>query len=413
MGLASGIFKQLAYKAEVTYGLAPGQASGQSLRRVQSTLDLAKDTYQSNEIRPDQQVADFRHGVRRVQGAIQGELSPGTYKDFFGAILKRDFAAVTAITGVSVTIAGAGPTYTVTRSAGDYLAGGLKVGDVVRLTAGTLNALNINKNLLITALTATVMTVVTLNGTAMFAEGPIASTTVTVQGKKTWVPTSGHTDKSFSVEHWFPDVPASELFTGVKMTQVAVDLPPSGMATVNWTAMGQDLADTVAKRVGGVALNAQYFTSPTAASTGASLASVNGIVRLAGGQVVTLTGLSLNVAANFTGDPVVGSNVVPNQFPGRVVITGQATMYFDNTTVRDAFVNETEVDLVAVFTTDNTATADFVSFVLPRVKIGGASKDDGEKGIVQTLPFQALLNVAGGTGLATERTTLSIQDSLA
>ena len=74
MTQATGIFKQVALKREVTYGTIPVAASAQLMRRVQSTIDLSKDVYQSNEIRPDFQVADYRHGVRRVKGALSGEL---------------------------------------------------------------------------------------------------------------------------------------------------------------------------------------------------------------------------------------------------------------------------------------------------------------------------------------------------
>lgn len=414
MPIAAGIFKQLAYKVEATYGAAPGQTGGQSLRRVQSTLDLAKDTYQSNELRTDLQVADFRHGVRKVSGNIQGELSPATYKDFFASMLKRDFAAVAAISGQTVTIgAPASGVYPFTLGGGNLLTGGFKVGMIIRLSVGAFNAANLNKNIMITAIgSATTFSGFSVNGVALAAEGPIATSTVTVVGKSTYVPTSGHTDKSFSVEHWYSDIAQSEVFSGVKFGQCAIDLPPTGLATINWTAMGQDLLDTSAKR-GGVAPTTQYFTTPTSQTTSASLASVNGVVRVGGASVATLTGLSIQMAANFTGEAVVGSNTVPNQFPGRVVVTGQATMYFDVATTRDAFVNETEVDIMCVFTTDNTALADFVSFVIPRVKFGGAGKDDGEKGIVQTLPFQALLNIAGGSGSATEKTTFLMQDSLA
>jgi DtxR family Mn-dependent transcriptional regulator len=38
---------------------------------------------------------------------------------------------------------------------------------------------------------------------------------------------------------------------------------------------------------------------------------------------------------------------------------------------------------------------------------------DGQKGIVQTVPFQILLQGAGGTGTKFDQTTLAIQDSLA
>jgi hypothetical protein len=53
---------------------------------------------------------------------------------------------------------------------------------------------------------------------------------------------------------------------------------------------------------------------------------------------------------------------------------------------------------------------------MPRVKVGGAGKDDGEKGIVQTMPFTALFDTGAGadkgaTATDSLATTLSIQDS--
>lgn len=403
MATASGIFKKLAYKAETTYGTAPSAAGAQYLRRVTSSLDLTKDTYQSNEIREDQQMADFRHGVRRVAGNINGEVSPGTYEDFMAALLKKVFVATTAITGAGLTIAGTGP-YTVTRSAGSWLTDGIKVGDVVRLSVGTLHANNINKNLLVVDITsATVMSVIVLNATVMQAEGPITGCTITVIGKKSWIPTTGHTDTSFSIEHWYSDVAQSELFTGCKIAQASIDLPPTGMATIGFDVRGKDITTATA----------QYYTTPTASTTSGTLAAVNGVLRVAGATVAVVTGMQITINANFTGDPVVGSNTIPNQFPGRVLVSGQLTAYFEDATFRNAFVNETEIEIIAAFTTDNTATSEFMTFVIHRAKAGGAGKDDGEKGIIQTIPFQALLNTAGGAGIKSQQTTLSVQDSLA
>lgn len=403
MPTASGLFKQVIFKKEVTYGVVPVAASAQLIRRVESSLDLTKETYQSNEIRPDFQIADFRHGVRRVDGSINGELSPKTYSDFFAASLKRLFTTGVSAAGASITIAGAGPTYTVPRAAGSYLTDGFKVYDTIRLSVGTLNAANINKNLLIVGLTATVATVIVVNGSALVAEGPIATTTVGVVGKKTFTPITGHTDESFSIEHFYTDLAQSEVFSGCKPSTIAVELPPTGLATCNVSFMGKDI----------VTAASQYFTSPTALTSTTVLAAVNGVVRVGGATVANLTGLSINIDSPQTGEPVVGSNTVPAMYPGRVNVTGQFTAYFDSVTLRDVFINETEIDLAGVFTENNTASAGFVSFAMPRIKVGSASKSDGETGLIQTFSFQALLNTAGGTGTTTEATTLVIQDSAA
>ena len=98
-------------------------------------------------------------------------------------------------------------------------------------------------------------------------------------------------------------------------------------------------------------------------------------------------------------------------FPGRVNVTGQFTAYFDSATFRDNFINEDEISLVMALTTSNIALADFVGLTLSRIKLGGASKTDGEQGIVATFPFQGLFNVNGGAGTSSEQTTLTYQES--
>jgi hypothetical protein len=401
MPQAAGIFKQVSIKREVTYGVPPGASGFQLLRRVESTLDLTKDAYQSNELRPDLQDADMRHGPRRVRGAIKGELSPGTYSDLFAIICKRDFTAGVSVAAMSMTIAGAGPTYTLTRAAGSYLADGFKVGDVVRLSVGVLNALNINKNLFVLALTATVATVLPLNSSAMFPEGPIASTTMAVFGKKTYIPLTGHTDVSVAVEHWHSDISQSELFTGIKFDKADIALPPTGMATVNFDAMGQNMTPAAVR----------YGTSPTPVTTTAVVAAVNGALMVNGALAAFVTGLQFSINPSFTGDPVVGSNLVPALFTGRVPVTGQFTAYFQDAVLRDLFINETESQLAVALTSDNTATAAFLACVMSRVKFMGATKNDGEGALVQTFPFKALLNLAGGAGTANEATTISVKES--
>lgn len=403
MGTASGIYKQVAYKVEATYGVQPAAAAAQAIRRVKSSLDMTKDTYQSNEVRPDFQVADYRHGVRKVGGSIDGELSAKTYADFMAAALKKDFTATAAISGASITVAGTAGAWTITRAAGSYLTDGVKIGDVVRLTAGVFNAANLNKNILVTAVTALVLTGLVVNASALVAEGPIAAATVTVVGKKSIIPQTGHTDKSFSIEHWYPDVPTSEVFTGCKVSKIGFSLPPTGMATCNVEFVGKDAIPNTA----------QYFTSPTAVTTTGTMAAVNGVLRVGGATVANVTGLTIDIAAAQSGEPTVGSNTVAFQAAGRVIVTGQITATFESTTLRDAFYNETEISLYAVFTADNTANSDFLGFGIARIKVGGAAKDDGEKTITQTFPFQALLNIAGGAALATDLTTISIQDSAA
>jgi hypothetical protein len=400
MPLASGVAKQLVYKKEVTWGTAPGASGAQRLRRDSSDLNLVKDTYSSTEIRSDYQVADFRHGVRRAEGSVKGSLSCTTWGDFLAAALRKAWASVTAISSLSITVAGSGP-YTLTRSAGSWLTDGIKVGDVVRLTAGGFNAANINKNLVAVGVTATVLTVITLNGSTMTAEGPIASATLSVPGKKNFVPQTGHTDDSFWLEHWFSDIAQSEQFSGCKVGGIDIDLPASGMAKIDVRFLGKDL----------VTGTSAYFTSPTAETTTGELAAVNGVVVAGGTQLAIVTAAKIAIDAGMSPTQVVGSNSQAAIFPGRVRVSGEISVYFETATYRDAFVNESELSLVMTLSESSAAAANFMSFVLPRIKVGGAAKSDGEQGIVQTHPFTALFNGAGGAGTSSERSTIVVQDA--
>ncbi len=400
---ASGIFKRLVNKFETTFGIPNGPTGGQINRRVTSTVDLNKDTYESQEIRQDFQVYDFRHGVRRVGGQLTGELSPGTYADYFAQALKRDFAAITVSAAMSLTIAASGVFYTLTRAAGSFITEGFRVGVGFRLTGAGLNAANAGKNVLIVALSALVATVLVLNGVALVPEGPVAAVTALAPGKVTYLPLTGHTDKSMQLEHYYADLNVYELFLGCKPDKIGLQLPPTGLSMVTIDIIGQDVQ----------ANTGMYFTSPAAVGLGLATAAVNGALTMGGLVVASLTGLTLDIDPTFTGDPVVGSNKIPFLFPGKVKVTGQATAYFTDTTLRDQFYDETEIGLVAALSTSNAAASDFVTFTCPRIKLGGAAKDDGDKGLVQTIPFTAILNLGVIATTGYEQTTFQVQDTLA
>lgn len=406
MTLASGVNKQVAFKKETTYATLPGASGAQLARRVDASFNLAKDTYESNEIRTDYQVADMRHGINRTTGTLNGELSPGSYSTFLASLLKRDFSVLAAETGLSITIAAAtAPFYTITRASGSWLTGGKKVGQVGRLTAGTFNVANSNKNLLIVGVTALALTVMPLNGQALVAEGPIASATWTTPGRITYVPQTGHTDDSYTFEEWFNDISRGEVYVGNKVTQASIQLPPTGLTTLSLGFAGQKLG----QEPSGV----RYFTSPTAAGTSGLLASVNGALVINGLAQTVITGMNFEINGNFSGDGVVGANYVPQQFPGRVRVSGQFTAYYENGDLPALFYDESEIAIAVAMSTGSSAAAEFMSFALSRVKVGGAEKNDGEGGVVRTYPFTALLNVNGGPTSQHELTTISVHDSLA
>ena len=339
-----------------------------------------------------------------VDGAISGILSPGTYSDLIASLLRRNYGVVAASTGVSVTIAGAGPTFTVTRAAGSYLTDGYKIGMVIRLSVGALNAANINKNLLITNVTALVATVMPLNGAALFVEGPIITTTITAIGKSTFVPITAHTNDYYTFELWHSDVPSSERSLDVQMATASFKLPGTGNAMIDITAIGLNQTRDAAV----------YFTAPVAESVTESLVAASGLLLVQGSAIAIVTDLSFDVAGDVNAaDGVVGSDIRPDVFRGKVTVKGSFTAYFDSGVIPAYFADETDVSILSALANGTSAVADFMTISLPKVSLTSDDPDDGETGLKRTYAFTAEYFSAGGAALSHQQSTIQICDSQA
>lgn len=404
MTVAQGINKVLAYKKQTGLGSAASGSGGQKLRRETSSFSAPADTYTNNEIVSHQQSTGVTHGVVKPTGQINGILSPGTYATLLASLLRKDMVAVSDITGLSITIAASGSNYTVTRGSGSFITDGLKVGNVIRITAGTYTAGTKDKNLLIVALTATVATVKVVNGTALTAEGPIASSTVSLIGKKTYAPSTGHTNDYYTFEEWYSDLSKSETFTDCQIGQAQFGLPATGNATIQLDAPG------IRRTLG----TSQVLTSPSAETTTDPLAAVNGVILVNGAVVGNVTGAQITVNGNVThSDAVVGSNYVDDIQRGRIAVSGQFTAKFDSTTLQAIYDARSTTSLILCVTEDGTANADFIVLALPTIKLTNDSASDGETAIIRTYPFEAQYNAAGGSGQTSEQTIIAIQDSAA
>jgi hypothetical protein len=294
MPLQSNVNVELRYGAETTFG-TQSSADGQVLRRVSSSLALTKDVFSSNEVRPDQQVADLRHGVKRAGGQINGELSKGTYDDFIAAALRSTWATNEVVNGV------------------------LK--------------------------------------------------------------------PSFTIEQVYPDLDTSEVYLGMRVGEMSVSMPPTGMATITFGFQGKDM--TTASLA-----SSPVFATPTVATTTSTMSGVNGSMNIDGVGSTIVTGLDFSLTNNLNSQPVVGSTTVPEIFYGRSIVTGNVSAFFDSVTLLNAFINESIVKLAVTLTgTDSTS----LTFKMNKVKLTGAGKSIGaDGGVIVSFPFQALL----ATGIA-------------
>lgn len=405
MAIAQGINKQVAIKIQTALGTAATGGTGQLLRRESSTNTLKKDTYANNEIVSHQQSTGKTHGLRSVDVALNGVLSAGSYSTVMGSVLRDTFAAITAISSLSLTFGGTAGAYTI-GGTGLMVSGGWKIGDVIRVTAGTLLPADIlNKNLLITALSNTSIGVKPLNGSTITVSGTaIAACTITYPGKKAFPPETGHTKDYWTIEDWQTDISQSEVFSDVMLGKLDIGLPATGNATIAISGAGLNRKISTTRSL----------TAPNAETTSSPLAAINGVLIVNGVAVTNLTGITLAIDGKVASvGAVVGANVSPDIQRGTLEVSGSFTAFYENETLSTLFDNATPINLVAVVTDTSAANSEFVSFSMSSIVLDGDGKDDGDKAIVRTYPFTARINTAGSATLANDKTIITIQDSLA
>jgi hypothetical protein len=405
MAIAQGINKQLIVRTQTGLG-SVGSATAQKLRRETASFNLTKSTFENKEIASHQQSTGATHGLRQTSGTISALLSGTSYNMFFQALLKGTYAApaMTGMTGLGLTVAASGSNYTLTIASGSYLTAGLKDGDVIRITAGSGNADTKDKNLLIIAVTsATVLTVRVVNGSTMTV-GAATAATIAYQGKKCFANPTPGAQTYFAIEEWFSDISVSDYYTDTCVGSVDIGLPSEGNATLAWNFAGLEKTQS----------GSQQLTGATAETTTPVLTAVNGVLIANGAVIGNVTGLSIKVdcaAANM--GAVVGSDNSPDVQRGRIAVSGQMTAFFEGVSLTSLYDAATVIALHCVVASSQDANASFVSFTLPALKLSSDNKDDGEKGLIQTIAFTAEIKGTGGAGTGNEKTIFSTQDSLA
>jgi len=287
---------------------------------------------------------------------------------------------------------------TLTLSAGGFLESGLMREDIIRIAGATGPDAAINGiNLRVNGLTDTVIT--TRDLPATLANGTLTGVSVTVVGAKLIMPATGQSYRSYSIEHFFSDIGASELFTGVRFGQTAISMPATGLVTFSSQILGQNMTQA----------SVQQLTSPTGPTTSEALAAVNGSLSYNGSDSAIITGLNLTIAPALEAPAVVGSNTVPWIFMGRMRVSGTFTALFQDETLANTFINEEEVGISVKLSMGAGNSTDFLRLTLPRVKAMSDQKNDGEMSLVQSMSFTGLQNVDDPT---IDATTIVVQDSM-
>lgn len=93
MAIASGSRHELTIIKEIKPGQTPANPQTVCLRHVGCSLNLSRDSFQSNELRGDRMIADVRTGCDKVGGGIDFELSYGEFDTLLAAALAGNWAS--------------------------------------------------------------------------------------------------------------------------------------------------------------------------------------------------------------------------------------------------------------------------------------------------------------------------------
>lgn len=387
--MADGSRHSLRYVPEVTPGVTPANPTFKIVRHTGTTLGLSKETLQSEELRDDRQIADFRHGARQTGGDISIELSYGSYDDILEALLGGTWG--TSPTSGEQSLSATSEAFV--RAAGSFITDGFAVGDIAK-TSGFTTPAN-NGTWSITALTALSMTVSRI-GTGAGPTVEAAGAGRSVSGG-TGRLKAGVLRRTFTLERFFADMAAANKpyhrFTGVEFNTLALTIAANAMVQGTIGVLGLDNVLSTTP-IAGATISAASTTSPLDSFTGKLLE--------AGVEIAVVTEITLNLDNGMAPRFVVGSKTSIKPSIGRSNVTGQVTAFFEDSSLLDKFINETTTSLKF-----NLPDADGNAYTvtIPRLKYTGGQPDvSGEGPIVLSMPFQAILDPVSGTNLIIDRT---------
>lgn len=299
--------------AESAYGTLPATPSFIRVRNTGTTLATTKETNVSEELSPDRQIKDFRHGTKQVGGDINFELSYGSFDKLIEAVMMGTWTEVDPDPD---------PIY-----------------DVLK---------------------------------------------------------AGVTRRSFSVLRHFTDILSGgkpfHTYLGVEFNTFSLTMAPGAIITGSFGVLGREPG---------------LSTTAPAGSTLGSPSSTKVFDTFTGSLEENNTLIGIVTELNFTLENgleprfVLFDDRTINPSEGRSNATGQVTVYFEDATMLEKFLDETPSSLDATVTDEE---GNSYRFYFPHIKYTGGQPDvTGEGPITLAMPFQAIYDETEESQLVIER----------
>ncbi len=204
----------------------------------------------------------------------------------------------------------------------------------------------------------------------------------------------GTTPKFMSIEDYAADIDQSRVFTGMSVSTMGISLAPNQMVTTTFGMVGKDMTISATEKTQNAASGAQPFD---AYSGDISIGNVGGA-----SAVAIVTALDFTLNNSYAPTFVIGDDSAPSLEYGRAEVEGTLTAYFEDASLINRFINETETEIEV--SVDDPTGANSYTFSFPRVKINSADVGvDGPTSRMISMSFVALYDATEGTNLKITR----------
>lgn len=202
----------------------------------------------------------------------------------------------------------------------------------------------------------------------------------------------GTTPKFFHIEDRAEDISQFRLFKGMTVSTASFSIAPNQMVQTTFEMVGKDMTQS----------GTSFDATAAAYSTNAPFDSYSAAL-LEGGVGTSdllgvVTSLQFSITNSFAPTFVVGSATTPQLEFGRAVVEGTMTVYYENATLINKFLNETESELTVAV--DEPGGSGPYTFFFPRIKYNGATVPlANEQSRLIEMPFVALYDGTEGSNI--------------
>jgi hypothetical protein len=205
----------------------------------------------------------------------------------------------------------------------------------------------------------------------------------------------GTTPKYFTMEDAANDIAQFRLFTGLAVSTASFSIAPNQMVTATFDMVGKGMTQAgTTGSTGG---------TPTASTTNSPFDSYSGTITDGGSGISIVTSIDFSLSNSLAPTFVVGADNAQSLEFGSAVVEGTMTVYYEDETLINKFLNETESSITV--SVDDPTGSNAYTFEFPRVKYNGASVPlQNPQSRLITLPFVALYDSVEGTNLKMTRT---------